>query len=135
MPHLISRPVPWVAAVTLASIWILLAASAWAAPPPGTGVPADALGRPYYDCLREHAFAHAGTPEAALADARTACAGTAGRVKSRVLDGLRSQMEEMDFFERTDAAQRVNQNHQRGIDAIDRTVLQELQAHRAGKEA
>lgn len=52
----------------------LLAAPAWAADAPAPDrIPADAIGRPYYDCMLDKARSRRGSLDAALAAARKAC--------------------------------------------------------------
>jgi len=52
----------------------MLAAPAWAADAPAADrIPADAIGRPYYDCLLDQARSRRGSLDTAIAAARKAC--------------------------------------------------------------
>lgn len=106
---------------------LLPVAAASAAEPAATApLQADAIGRPYYDCVHEKAFLYRGKPEPAIQAAHGACEAEAAGMEVKLLLEFEPVFAALGPGLREPQEARLKQNVQEMVAHVDAMVLEEL---------
>ena len=108
-----------------------VAAASAAEPAAAAPFPADAIGRPYYDCVHEKAFLYRGKPEPAIQAAHGACETEATGMEVKLLLEFEPVFAALGPGLREPQEVALKQNVQQMVADVDAMVLEELIQQRA----